>query len=547
MDTGNGNGHGLSEILPMVVMMSGNLPGGDGGLMRTIMMLVMLAPKLVPLVSRLWHALRQLTGRLSQRNVAPPVHVKTLHSSISYSSSGEVVSRNSSHISRAVMMALHRAFLEGKEGSDAFAYEGLLDDLLQDAVVLKTPSIPSTLAVSDGIHLSSSFLRSETEGASPVTKHELVIRLFVDAHIHPGNLKFDAIKAFLETCRRAYDDKQRDELEGAHLFSIIDGDDIANRPEDAESDDDDDDMATKRKRGAPPRARPQPLTYYHRKLTNRVTSTPSFPEKEELIHLVEKFVNSAEEYEKRGMNHTLSIMLQSPPGCGKSRFFLDLAVRLNLVIIQVAPDKVLTEETLHELFRSDYVDGCSVPHNRRLYVIEDVDCSAWFPVLQERSARPRHGKHGRIQGMFDLDFYLNTMDGMVPRSGQIVAFTVNGDPKLFDSAVLRPGRIDAVVRLHRMSAAGIAQLYRQWFDRDLDANIVARLKDNMYSVAEMTSVFRTLDEKEIRGRLLHMFPADYRAGAGDVDPRPPLSCRASLPASSAKKRNRGRGGCETKD
>lgn len=502
------NGNAMYDIMTSMMVMFGDMTGRDNNPVRTIMMLVMILPKLLPLVSKMSQGVRQLVGRLSRRNVRSLVHVKTLYSSISYLSSGEAAnSQRCPPVVRALMMAMVTAFKNGTEGSDAFAFEGRVEDVFEEAVVTKDSSSGSTLEVSRGIHLSSSFSESrESGGPVPVKKHEVVIMISIDTDIHPGNLKFSAIKAFVEACKTAYMDKQKDAVEGPHIFSMIDGDSTTNQSEDGESDGDGDDTASKRKKRGALCARAGDLKYFRKKLTDHMTNTPSFPEKEQITQMMVDFLNGADEYKRRGINHTLSIMLQSPPGCGKSRFFRYVATRLNLIIIHVSPNRVLTAETLHHLFRSDFVGGFSVPHNRRLYVVEDVDCSAWFNVLQERSGRPRSNS---IRGMFNLDFYLNTMDGMVPRSGHIVIFTVNGDPKMFDSAVMRPGRIDAVVRLHRMSAAGIAQLYHQWFDEDLGGDIVARLRDNMYSVAEVTCVFRTLNKKEIGNRLLHMFPVDH--------------------------------------
>jgi hypothetical protein len=282
---------------------------------------------------------------------------------------------------------------------------------------------------------------------------------------------------------------ENDQLRGPHIFSMVAGDKWVS-------------SVDSRK----PYAVSNELTYEVKKIEDTVVDNPSFPEKDRVFDIVKRFRDSPREYERRGLTHNLAIMLHGFPGCGKTRCFTDLSVVHDLVVIVVATHLVLTPESLRTLFFSDYVGGYSVPHHRRLYVIEDVDCGAWGKVILDRC---HYGSDRSSNDVFSLETYLQVMDGIVRRKGHIVFYTTNCDPEdSMDPAFLRPGRIDAIIRVNKMTARDIAAMYKRWFDQDLPDDIEKLLRDYKYSVADMTAVFRCFDSLHVQAELRTMFPDD---------------------------------------
>jgi len=528
--------------------------------MRCVMMLVMVIPKIIKVMKSTWRFLsrfRRLLYKRSERFVT----LRTLNGECVQSVTGSRESYRIPRAFRALMLRMRDRFLNpgaDEEDNDAYA---LVDTLMYDSemVLLKDPDSQTLFRVGPGLYTRAWKTEEYRESTTPITKISFHIELVADtqhvddgvapARTHQGDQEdqgdqgrpregsvhkrrdlFRKAALFLEECVETLNLTEQEELKKPHVFDMIKGDrvetcgmngrgatsDDEDEYDDGSQSDDEDRYKRKTKKykankdmsgggGLLKARRCEPA--YEIKCIAREESkveekdNPSFPEKEELFATVEHFLNSKEEFDKRRLNYNLNVALVGYPGCGKTRFFQDLAIKHNLILIHVNCDMVRTEETLRELFFSDYISGYFVPHNRRLYVFEDIDSSVWGEVVRDRK---RFG-HCRRTDVFGLDVLLRVIDGIIPRTGHIVFYTTNMDINTFDPAFVRPGRIDKIVHASRMNSYGIAELYRNWFNDDLPSHIERGIESDRLSIAEIVSIFRSFDKRLICEKLAEVF------------------------------------------
>ena len=96
----------------------------------------------------------------------------------------------------------------------------------------------------------------------------------------------------------------------------------------------------------------------------------------------------------------------------------------------------------------------------------------------------------------NLSILLNILDGILEQPGRILFMTSNFPDKL-DKALVRPGRIDVIVRFTRCSAPEISEIVHGFTGKALSERDQQRVTPHMWTPAEVTQViFEHLEDTE---------------------------------------------------
>ncbi len=171
---------------------------------------------------------------------------------------------------------------------------------------------------------------------------------------------------------------------------------------------------------------------------------------ERIVRDVRAFLASAAWYHERGIPYRRGYLLHGPPGSGKSSFIQALAGALdcNIALLNLS-ERGLTDDRLAHLLHK-------VPP-RTLVLLEDVDAA--FGRRRAPAAADAHGYRGANVTFSGL---LNALDGVASAEERITFLTTNHVERL-DPALIRPGRVDMVVRLGEATRWQVEQLWDRFY------------------------------------------------------------------------------------
>jgi hypothetical protein len=250
--------------------------------------------------------------------------------------------------------------------------------------------------------------------------------------------------------------------------------------------------------------------------TTKTFRTVFFEQKEALIQAIQQFDTRTGPWApERERAHKLVILLEGLPGTGKSSSIKAIAnmTQRHLVCLNAAAIK--DDNMLARVFRDEtltFMAGGAwrnevIPHNKRLIVFEDLDCTGNCDWLLDREAKaakkaeadsdsesgpvlvsvvaPKNKKGKRGRGALSdsessfrsgptLGGLLNTLDGVCELNGHIVILTTNR-ANIFDPALLRPGRVDLRLTMGHMRAADLVAMVQCAYAVKLDEADTDRL------------------------------------------------------------------------
>ena len=140
---------------------------------------------------------------------------------------------------------------------------------------------------------------------------------------------------------------------------------------------------------------------------------------------IDAFIASKQRYINFGRPYKLNFLLTGVPGAGKTSLVKAVALKYGRPVYVLSFTKGLTDETLVELM-SDVKDNAII-------LLEDID--AFFVDRESK---------GDINVSFSA--LLNIMDGTIMKGNGTIMFLTANNPDRLDSALIRPGRIDHIVR-----------------------------------------------------------------------------------------------------
>ncbi|KAI7779240.1 hypothetical protein LA080_001088 [Diaporthe eres] len=200
--------------------------------------------------------------------------------------------------------------------------------------------------------------------------------------------------------------------------------------------------------------------------------------KQDLIDDVQDYLNPATRrwYSNRGIPYRRGYLLYGPPGTGKSSLSLALAGFFKMRIYIVSLSSVTSnEENLSTLF-------AELPR-RCVVLLEDIDTAGLTHTREDRSsdasndskdddmepgqltkgAGPTNANNNNNNnGRLSLSGLLNILDGVASQEGRVLIMTTNHVDKL-DKALIRPGRVDMIVKFDLADTGMISSIFRAIF------------------------------------------------------------------------------------
>jgi ATP-dependent 26S proteasome regulatory subunit len=232
-----------------------------------------------------------------------------------------------------------------------------------------------------------------------------------------------------------------------------------------------------------------------------------FENKEFIIEKLNFFLQNKKWYQEQGIPHTIGLLLEGEPGCGKTSFIKSVA---NLTGYHILNFKLCEQFDFKELERIIFNEQISneliIPLNKRLIVLEDIDCmidivktrktsdtnnnefvssdsqdpseSEKMTVLQMGKKQPKNTSDDNITSVLqkmmkkdelvnnNLSYLLNILDGIKESQDRIIIMTTNHVKKL-DPALIRPGRIDLNINFKKASIKDIKEILKFYWKTEV--------------------------------------------------------------------------------
>ncbi len=263
-----------------------------------------------------------------------------------------------------------------------------------------------------------------------------------------------------------------------------------------------------------------------------------------VVKRINFFIKNRDWYVKKGIPHTLGLLLHGPPGCGKTSLIKAIANDTHRHIINIQLNKSVTQTQLKSLFFNEEVfvfnkktgqnELFLIPLEQRIYVMEDVDAISDILYSRDIIDKQKEIEEKMRQDMYEkakveaaqkgyapppppqntkeenkeqitLAFILNLLDGILETPGRIIILTTNHPEKL-DSALVRPGRIDLNIHFDRCSRETIVELVSKFYETIDETSKewceflseLAKLDEYMLTPAEVNKIiFNYYDEYKL--------------------------------------------------
>ena len=165
--------------------------------------------------------------------------------------------------------------------------------------------------------------------------------------------------------------------------------------------------------------------------------------KKNIINDITKFKKSKSKYTELGIPWKRNYLLEGPPGTGKSSLIFALAsnFNMNIHIINLGP----------KVDDAAFMSAVSNLPNNTILLLEDIDA-----LFVERKANDSN------KSMVSFSGILNVLDGMARKNGLITFMTTNYINRL-DRALIRPSRVDLILRFEDANEEQIKQMFNKFF------------------------------------------------------------------------------------
>lgn len=146
--------------------------------------------------------------------------------------------------------------------------------------------------------------------------------------------------------------------------------------------------------------------------------------KDDIVRTIDKFLVSKERYHTFGRLYKTSFLLTGVVGAGKTSLIKAIALKYKRPVYILSFTKQLTDESLIDLMGELKEDA--------ILLIEDID--AFFVDRQP------------VNINISFSAFINFLDGMLGRGNGVMIFMTANNPDRLDHALIRPGRVDRIIR-----------------------------------------------------------------------------------------------------
>jgi len=241
------------------------------------------------------------------------------------------------------------------------------------------------------------------------------------------------------------------------------------------------------------------------------------------VSRVNFFLENESWYADRGVPYTLGFLLHGLPGSGKTSTIKALANQTQRHIVSVPLKNIKNIEDLYKVFYGPTINKKTIPVNKRIYVLEDIDAASLKETVKKRESEgiisiaqsekdqevdsgrssPSPSTKKQEKGILlvkqseeteeknlTLADLLEVFDGVMEMKGRIMVITTNHPEKL-DPALIRPGRIDVNIQFGHCQPDDILDIFTNFYGADriptnFDKSSLVRDK---WTAAEVMQIF----------------------------------------------------------
>ena len=167
----------------------------------------------------------------------------------------------------------------------------------------------------------------------------------------------------------------------------------------------------------------------------------------------------------------LGFMIYGIPGCGKTSIIKSIVNYTKRYIIYINLNDINNQQHLFNIFHNDIICNEFIPMNKRIYVLEDIDCDTNIVHDRDQDIEIIKKETKVKDEQITLSNILNCLDGIIELKEIIIVMTTNHIEKL-DPALIRPGRINMVLELKKLDNKSFKEIINYKYKANVKESLI---------------------------------------------------------------------------